>query len=562
MSQQNAGQPAQASPLGGMSPEQLVIYQRDLELKLKIMEAKTDFGKFCELMVPDPDFEDDPLKTSYQFRPHHKLIMDRVLSLISPDSKQSRLGVSVPPQSGKSFMLSLLFPIWFLGRNSRERIIIAGYSSQFVVDNIGVPIRRMVKTEMFQRIFPDFKLDLDKAEFITTEQGGSITFAGRNSSITGRSATLILVDDPYKDYEEAFSDVIREKIHKWFRNSIVSRIRRRTKCITLHTRWHTDDILGRNADPSHPEYAKDPDHRKVADSWNYLNIPAICSIESAEMLNEYLDDGEEPFVEGDSIWPDEHDLETLELKRLADPVEFSALYMGQPSPDTGAFFDVEGLQSIGSASMPYSKERAEEIKIYAGWDVGLTTSRKRDATAFVVGMLDERTGNVYILDALHIRLRPEDMIEKVLDMCERWNPIAIWHEKGQIDHAIGGTLRDAMKRRKVWFNFQAQSLKGDKEIRAQGIRTLIAQKRMWFPKDKTFWAGARAELLQFPAGLHDDFVDALSWFGKSIGHMISSDASNPHVEEKPIESGTMAWFKASIEREDANKAITMKRVRR
>ena len=51
----------------------------------------------------------------------------------------------------------------------------------------------------------------------------------------------------------------------------------------------------------------------------------------------------------------------------------------------------------------------------------------------------------------------------------------------------------------------------DKMARARPLQGRMQQGRVIFPEEAAWRAQAEQELLRFPAGVHDDVVDALAW---------------------------------------------------
>jgi predicted phage terminase large subunit-like protein len=51
----------------------------------------------------------------------------------------------------------------------------------------------------------------------------------------------------------------------------------------------------------------------------------------------------------------------------------------------------------------------------------------------------------------------------------------------------------------------------NKIARAAPAAARMEQKRMWFPKNNTWWPELEEEMLPFPAGGHDDFVDTMAY---------------------------------------------------
>ena len=73
--------------------------------------------------------------------------------------------------------------------------------------------------------------------------------------------------------------------------------------------------------------------------------------------------------------------------------------------------------------------------------------------------------------------------------------------------------------------------KGDKAVRAQSIRGRMALEGLYVPNDAPWVAEFKRELLSFPAGKHDDQVDALGLIGQLLDQMVPG--VKPREPEKP-----------------------------
>ena len=83
------------------------------------------------------------------------------------------------------------------------------------------------------------------------------------------------------------------------------------------------------------------------------------------------------------------------------------------------------------------------------------------------------------------------------------------------------------------------STRGDIARRAQSIRGRIALDGLCVPERAPWYAAFRAELLSFPAGKHDDQVDALGLIGQLLDTMI---AGRPVVkQEEKLQNGYVAY---------------------
>ena len=80
------------------------------------------------------------------------------------------------------------------------------------------------------------------------------------------------------------------------------------------------------------------------------------------------------------------------------------------------------------------------------------------------------------------------------------------------------------------------SAAGDKVAKARGVQALFELGRVSFPRKSEWRSDLEAELLQFPAGRHDDQVDVLSLVGRAIDKLAGSA---PAVREVSTETRTV-----------------------
>jgi hypothetical protein len=102
-------------------------------------------------------------------------------------------------------------------------------------------------------------------------EGRPAVFVGRGGALTGRGAHLLLIDDLYKDHEEARSQAVRDQAWNWFTKVAMTRRMGKKLVVITMTRWHSDDIIGRLTDPENPNY-----NAIEAKKWKIIRLPAIA----------------------------------------------------------------------------------------------------------------------------------------------------------------------------------------------------------------------------------------------------------------------------------------------
>lgn len=283
------------------------------------------------------------------FTPFHKIYYT-ILSLFA-DGKIKNLMVSVPPQHGKSEGSSRLLPAYMLARNPNTRIAVCSYSGG-LASSFGEDARAIMREPRFGQIFPNFPglpsmlkgrpanrdaKAIDRAamySLVRTGYKGSIRCVGRGGSLTGNAVDVAILDDLYKDAEEAASPTIRAKTWEWYKRVVRTRLHNTSQTLVVFTRWHEEDVIGmiqgseEYAEPTTWAELQAALQRKP-DIWIKLNWPAIQNKMPTEL---------DPRPLGCALFPARHSLAKLESERALDVGMFESLYQGDPMPAEGLLY--------------------------------------------------------------------------------------------------------------------------------------------------------------------------------------------------------------------------------
>lgn len=517
---------------------------------IAIKEARENMTAFMRFMMPNPQnpdavalSTDDVLTrfagTNYRDTPQGILFCDMIRDVATGAKK--RLGVSVPPQHGKTIHLSTYGPAWIWGRDPKARIVVATYNEDRAGE-LGDDILAVFNHPNFRQVFPEFELSKSTKSktAMRTVQGGKLFFVGQGSGTTGKTADVFIIDDPIKDDIQVQSDDFREKLWKWFFSVAYSRGSNATRMIVLHTRWHEDDLLGRLCDPNHPERKKL--YAGVADDWEYLNVPGV--IKDPELANRLgltlrvpqnprviEQFGQEPMA---ALWEEDKDLLHFSQWKRGDKRSFGALVMGEPTPDDGAFFNAADLLEYSPDDMP------QRLRFYGASDHAVSTKRERDSTVIGTIGVDER-GDVWVMpDVIWKRMETSETVEALLAQFRRREIAAWWMEDELISKSFGPFLRERMRAERVYTPIHPVRPHSDKLTRARGIQGRVQLRTVHFPRFAPWWAEARAQILRFPYGAHDDFVDFLAHIGNGLNTIISADGAEAQ-NNNVIQVGSPVW---------------------
>jgi predicted phage terminase large subunit-like protein len=447
----------------------------------------------------------------YRDAPHHRLIARKLEAV--ERGEIPRLMITMPPRHGKSMLASEFFPAWYLGRNPDHYVVTATYAQE-LADDFGRKVKNQIEDKSYSAIFPGvtladdsksakrFHIEDDEGGFEhTLKQRGAYYAVGVGGPLTGRGAHLLLIDDPVKNREDADSDVVRKKTRDWYTSTAYTRLMPGGRIVVIQTRWHEDDLSGwLLAEHQH-------------EGWEILDLPAIDK-------------------EGTPLWPEQYDLPTLNKIRLAiGPRDWSALYQQRPSPETGEFFRSEWLKPYTEKQKPDRKT----LEIYGGSDYA-TTQDGGDFTAHVVFGIDP-DGNAWLLDIWRKQASSDKWVEAWCDLVIKWKPLGWGEEMGQIKSGVGPFLDREARARKAYCAREQFPTRGSKATRAQSFRGYAAQYGIYVPSDHEQWPDCRRELLTFPAGVHDDFVDACALVFQLLDRMTNGRPLPADEPDSDLHSG-------------------------
>jgi len=497
--------------------QELAIAQRLIAVK----KSQEDLISFTRFTMPDLEDPENVLLSEYEDAEHHRVIAKDLEDLEKGIIR--RLIVTIPPRHGKSELCTRKFPTWCQGRNPHWQQIITGYSETFSQQEFGKPIRNLMIGDRFKQVFPKaiVQADSKSSGFIETANRGKLTITGVGGPVTGKGADLLVIDDPYKNAEDADSDTYRNKVWDWYASTARTRLMPGGRILIVLTRWHEDDIVGRIFNPDYTD-------QRQKHLWRVRHMAALT------------DKDGNPHNDGEPLWPEWYSKEELlsiqyDLSSKKTVRFWNALYQGQPSPPDGDYFTRDMFVTYDSP-----KELPQNMNYYAGMDLAVSTEYGRDRSFVVTAGVDEY-GDIWIVDVLWEKQEADVIVDAIVAEFVRYKPIYAWGETGQIAKSIGPFLRKRMKEKKCWTFIEESAPIGDKSARARSFRGMMAQGMVHWPNYQPWYHDLVDEFLKFPTGKHDDAVDGCAWLGLGLDGL----APGKQKKEKPKEHkvGTMGWMK-------------------
>ena len=409
--------------------------------------------------------------------------------------------IEAPPRHGKSEISSKRFPAWFIGRHPTLSVIAASYNSELATD-FGREVRNIMQSEEHRALFPNSKLaqDSQAQNRWHTQNGGGYAAAGVGTAVTGRGAHVFLIDDPFKDRQDADSELQRERVYRWYLSTAYTRLEGALSeapddplwmdleqaqefgeafdgaIVIINTRWHDMDLSGRLQE----------DMGKGGDQWDVVKLPAI--------------------KDGKALWPGKYPLSKLtQIKNALSAREWNSLYMQEPAPDEGDYFQRSWFKFVD--------QKPKEMAVYITSDFAVSDN-EGDYTSFGVWGLEADEGATAI-DWWTDQATASVWIEALIDLFQKHKPRAFFGESGVIRRAIEPMLRARMKERKVFCRLVWLPRVADKVASARGFQARAENGQVSFLDRK--WAhDVLEQLVSFPTGKHDDDVDVCAILGMAL----------------------------------------------
>lgn len=424
--------------------------------------------------------------TPYLSNWHQELIASKLQACL--DGRIRRLIINIPPRNMKSILASVAFPAFWLGHRPSAEIICVSYG-QALANRHSSDCRRIMESAWYRDIFST-RISPRRAaleEFETTERGCRMA-TSVGGMLTGRGADLLILDDPLKP-DEAVSDVQREAVNEWYDHTLLSRLNQKEQgcIIVVMQRLHMDDIVS---------------HVLQQEGWEVVSLQAIAEEAEVHTFSTFLGPRTVHRKPGEALHPARESRETLErLRTTMGEYAFSAQYQQSPIPLGGAIVKEAWLRTY--ELLPTSFEQ-----VIQSWD---TANKDTDLSDYSVcttwGLLK---GHMYLLHVLRKRLNYPDLKRAVQEQAHLHKATAILIE----DRASGTQLIQDLRRDGL-NKIHGRNPQGEKNMRLHVQTPWFEGGKVLLPKEASWLADYRKELLSFPQSKKDDQVDsttqALAW---------------------------------------------------
>lgn len=427
----------------------------------------------------------------YRADPAHWLIARHLEKVISGEI--TRLMVFAPPQHGKSELVSVRFPAFWLGKRPDDPVILSSYGAS-LAERHSAEARSCVESDEYAELFPGVETRQDSRSKqlwrIVGRRGGMLA-VGVGGPVTGHGGYLGIIDDPFENWKQAQSLTVRNQVWDWWRGTFRTRIWENGAIILVMTRWHEDDLAGRLLS-------------EQGERWTILRLPALAETqkerdESHALLG--LPTGlPDPLGRkaSEALCPQRFSVQALQaIQTDVGGVVWSAEYQATPRQPEGNRFKREWLQIVNAVP--------KEARRVRYWDKAGTEG---DGDYTVGLLMAEAQGRYYIEDVVRGQWSDLGRDQVMRTTAEMDGPeVEIWAE--QEPGSGGKDSANATVRNLAGFTVHVEVASGSKEVRA-GPFAAQCEAGNVFLKRAPWNAAYINELCAFPNGTNDDQVDTSS----------------------------------------------------
>ena len=409
----------------------------------------------------------------------------------------TQLVVNVPPGSGKSTVVSILWPAWEWLLRPKTQAIFASYGMS-LSHKFSQQCRDLVDSDEYQRLIPQDKAgnpvwsrkkNPDKVGEFWTSAGGWRLCTSITGTGSGHRGHRVVVDDPI-NVSESYTEKELLDVISWWDYRMSNRMvdPARAQMLVIMQRVHENDLSGHCISQGDYELLClpsefDPDRRcktSIFEDWR---------TEVGELLN-----------------PDFHTFEVLARdKRKLGSRGFAAQHQQRPSPKGGLIIMEQWFKKYGQLpSGPGTWLQS--------WDP--KAGSKSKTSSYVVGQVwfrPQSQANCYLVDQVRERWNMLETVEAVKELSLKW-PLAT--RKLMENKADGAAL--ILLLNQDLGGMVPVSVKGSKEVRLEACSPQYEAGNVWVPGNAPWLDEHVKELTDAPVGRYDDQVDAasqaLDWF--------------------------------------------------
>lgn len=403
-----------------------------------------------------------------------------------------KLVINVPPGHAKSLLTGVFWPAWAWTAHPHLRWIFGSYAANLSIRD-SIKMRELLLSDWYQARWGDkvkIKATKDTQAEYETSMGGFRYATSVGGSVTGRHAHVQVIDDPLSALQ-AYSEAERASANLWVDSTLSTRWvpGEPQKRVVVMQRLHEDDPTG---------------HLLRQGGYEHLCLPAEYEPRTYSMPSaiNWTDPRTAP---GELLWPALYPKEKVDaLKRQLGSYGAAGQLQQRPAPADGGVLKRTSFKTYRAAELPAQFDR---VTVSVDANFGETVSNDPDyvviqvwgsvgAMSYLIRQIRDRFNYPQTKAALRqLRKAYPNAYQTIIE--KKANGAALISElKGEIPGLVEYSPKDS------------------KLSRVHAVVPQIEAGQVWLPHpDDEPWIDAfYHEAAAFPAGSHDDQVDAMAQY--------------------------------------------------
>ena len=372
----------------------------------------------------------------------------------------TKLMIFAPPQHGKSELVSVRLPAYWLGRRTDDPIVLASYEANLAKSK-SKQARSIVESDEYQYWFPGVQTaadsragDLWQIVDEESDDDAQVRSAGVGGGLTGHPGHLGIIDDPVKNRKDANSQVMRDGAWEWWTSTYRTRIAENGSHVLIMTRWHYDDLAGRlMSNQGAIDYSEWLDGKDPGQGWVVMRCPALAETQEArDDANRLM--GMPPGLPdplnrnpGEPLSPSRFSREALlAIRDDIGPRDWASLYQGTPRPSESNLFEVDEISVTHTIDVAMKR-------IVRYWDLAATQDGGARSAGVKLG--EGFDSQYYIMDLVAGHWSPANVDKKLIETAERdGKGVEVWLEEegGSSGKFAKRHFLNLLKGWTVWFD--------------------------------------------------------------------------------------------------------------
>lgn len=438
-----------------------------------------------------------------------------------------RVAIAAPRDSAKSTAISLAYILAQLCFKLKQHVLLLSSSERLAAELLGEIRIEFEENELLRETFKFRKfLKGDQTEIIGLFEDNNrfrVICKGSEQKMRGlkwerKRPDLVLADDMEED-EAVLNPDRRRKFREWFYGTVRPIVSSHGEVRVVGTILSLDSFLANlMPDEQYKSTIIEPLRTHTAGRPQNGWLSAVYRAHAQGFSPVLWEARETP-----ASWQERYD----EFKKQGLLEKYNQEYLNNPTDDSIAEFKTTYFRPLDPIKMPPDRP----LRYYAGVDLAVSQARKADYTAIVVCGVDSQNR----MEVVHVRRGHWDLPEVCTNLLEvqwRYHPELVAIEKGTLEKSVAPYLEEEMRKKGVYLNLMPLAPTADKLARCRPIQSRMKTGDVYFQPETSWYPEFFNELTTFPRGKHDDMVDAFSYIGLMLTHMVAPPTELELQEEE------------------------------